>query len=101
MPFVLAAVCSLLWLTVVPLTGSPSGQGQFSASYVTWILINTTLQIMFVSKQVICPAGTSFVLTRIKSGQTKHVFPSCDVFTDWYCGPVIQLKRSIFTQKLH
>ena len=54
-----------------------------------------SLQIIFVSKQVICLARERFDLTRSQSGQIKHVFPS-HVYTNWYCGPVIKSKYFIF-----
>ena len=51
-----------------------------------------------VSKSFVWP-GTSFDLTRRQSGWTKHVFPSHG-YANWYCGPVIKLKHSIFVHKL-
>ena len=48
-----------------------------------------SLQIIFVSQQVICPA-------RDKSGQRKHVFFSITCLLQL----VIKLKRSIFVHKL-
>ena len=62
--------------------------------------IKSSLQIIFVSKEVILSghAGTSFDLTRSQSGRTKHVFPS-RVYASWYCGPVIKSKCSIFVLK--
>ena len=56
--------------------------------------MDASLQIIFVSKQVICPARDKFL-----SGLTKHVFPLC-VYANWYYGPVIKAKRSIFAHKL-
>ena len=55
----------------------------------------TSLQIIFVSKQVTCPAKVKFDLTGSQSGRIKHVF------ANWYCGPVVKLKHSIFAHKLH
>ena len=57
----------------------------------------SSLQIIFVSKQVICSARDK--LARSQSGQTKHLFPSC-VYANWYCGPGIKLKCSIFVHNL-
>ena len=55
-------------------------------------------QFLTVSRSFVRP-GSSFDLTRSQSGRTKHVFPSC-VYANWYCCPVIKLKRSIFAHKL-
>ena len=81
-------------MTIVKLTKG----GNSIISFDQQIRTQDCKKLLSVSRSFV-RAGTSFDLTRSQSGRTKHVSPSC-VYANWYCGPVIQLKFSIFSQKI-